>query len=62
MTTTAACMYIANNELAREAISGFTLTTANYHMERNFGRSTLWQNGKENIIGGINFGGFIVKG
>ena len=61
MITTAACMCIANNELARETISGFTLTTANYHMEGSFGKCKLWQNGKENIIGGINFGSFIVK-
>ena len=61
MITTVACMCIANNELTRETISGFTLTTANYRMEGNFGRCKFWQNGKENIIDGINFGGFIMK-
>ena len=27
-------------------------------MEGNFGGCKLWRNGKESIIGGINFGGY----
>ena len=34
--------------------------TGMYCMERNFGGCKLWLNGK-NIIGGINFGGFMKK-
>ena len=30
-------------------------------MEGNFGGCKLWWNGNESIIGGINFGGFIMK-
>ena len=30
-------------------------------MEGNFGGCKLWRNDKENIIGGINFGGSITK-
>ncbi len=32
-----------------------------YRMEGNFGGCKLWRNDKENIIGGINFGGSITK-
>ena len=32
-----------------------------YRMEGNFGGCKLWRNGKENIIGGINFGGLMMK-
>ena len=30
-------------------------------MEGNFGGCKLWQNSKENTIGGINFGSFMRK-
>ena len=30
-------------------------------MEGNFGGFKLWQNGKENTFGGINFGGLMMK-
>ena len=30
-------------------------------MEENFGECKLWQNGKENTLSGINFGGFMMK-
>ena len=33
-----------------------------FRMEGNFGGCKLWQNGKENIIGGINFGELMTKG
>ena len=32
-----------------------------YRMEGNFGGCKLWRNDKGNIIGGINFGGWITK-
>ena len=32
-----------------------------YHMEGNFEGCKLWQNGKENITGGINFGRLMTK-
>ena len=34
---------------------------AKYRMEGNFGGCKLWRNGKESIIGGINFGGLMTK-
>ena len=32
-----------------------------YYMEGNFGGYKLWRIGKENFIGGINFGELITK-
>ena len=40
---------------------GNVAITEHYHMQGIFGGCKPWQNGKENIIGGMNFGSFVTE-